>query len=159
MSHLLERRLFWWTAITLISLLAALRATERIWPSMTRPFWQDECRHNVAIIEASSPLDTFSRTADMSQPILEYLVRQLVWFPAFGHQERGLRLPNFVYFLALVIAGVFLSASVLRGRKHPLSYALLGAILAGVWKSSKPDEAWAGSVARHYSLVSLLSLW
>ncbi len=126
---------------------------------MDRPFWQDESRHNVAILEAKTLIELASKTAHMSQPILEYAARWGFWFPIFGHQERGLRLPNFVVYLVLVISGVCLAGRFLDGRGHPRSYALLGSVLVAVWLSAKPDESWSGCVARHYSLVSLLSLW
>jgi hypothetical protein len=155
----LQRRAGWVAALSLVSALAALRAAERTWPEMTRPFWQDECKHNYAILDASSLTDMLARIGYMSQPALDHALKRVVWFPLLGHQERGLRLPSFAYYLALLMSVVWLTAGILRRRGHPPAYALFGALLAGLWLTTKPDEPWYGCEARHYALVSLLSCW
>jgi len=125
----------------------------------TRPFWQDESMHGLAVIETRSFPDLLRYGSGSFQPVLDYFLRKYVWSPIFGHQERGQRLPSYFYYLAMLIGGIFLSARTLKREGHPEAFAVFGAFLIGLWMVHKPIETWHAYEARHYSFVAMMSLF
>lgn len=127
-------------------------------PYLKQAFWLDETAHNFNTL---SPKDFLGLRFAMQyeyQPVLEYALRRYFWFPLFGHQEFGLRLPSIFYSLLTCAMVVLLSLAVLRRSVKSLPLALLGAGLVGVWLSGLPIEISAAAEARHYSFVILMSI-
>jgi len=148
----------WVAPLAGISVFVVAHAVYNSWKWLVRPFWGDEAMHNCSILASSSLPDLVARIGFMSQPLLDHVLRKYFWFPIFGFQELGLRLPSIAYFWMLLVAGVLITAWFLKKNGHPSRFALFAALLVGLWMTNKPSESWYAYEARHYSLVSLLSL-
>ena len=91
------------------------------------------------------------------QPLLDYVLRKYLWFPAFGHQEFGLRFPAFAYSVFAAALVFFIAYRVLRRSPLEKQWATLGAGLIGLWFAYNGLEISYATEARHYSLVLLMS--
>ena len=126
----------------------------------SRPFGQDEVRHNVWVIEAKGVGDLGYLAQGDFQPILEYTLRKLVWFPLAGVSERSVRLLPLLVSAATVCLVTLVAFHYLKRKGHSQLYALAGAILVGVYGAVHPSQVFYAVEARHYALVMLGSaLW
>ncbi|MEK7477724.1 MAG: hypothetical protein AAB152_19060 [Candidatus Coatesbacteria bacterium] len=149
----------WRIVLLAAGLLLVVRALQVRVPQLARPFWNDECVHSAAILRAPSLRLLPKYISYTSQPVLESALRREVWFPLLGWQERALRLPSLVYSVLALLSGLGLAVAVLRRRGVPPSAVVLGASLAGLWLVNHPTEGYLSAEARHYTFVSLVSLW
>jgi hypothetical protein len=147
--------------LALLGFVLVLRALELRLPGMTRPFWQDEIHHNEPVL-ASPTLQALRHNAmylSMFQPLFDFWTRKVFWFPAFGVNERALRLPALVYGLVLVLC-VFALFFTFLMRRIGSTWAALVAALATLWIVDNPVAIYNATEGRHYMLVTLASvLW
>ena len=59
-----------------------------------RGFFVDEGYQSNAILASKNLKELTDRTNIHFAPYLDFLLRRQVWYPLFGHQELGLRLPS-----------------------------------------------------------------
>jgi hypothetical protein len=123
---------------------------------LQRPFWLDESSHNRLILESSGLLDLRQKIDYLFQPVLEFSLRKFFWFPLFGHQELGLRLPSLAASFLTVFLCSFLAWHQF-GRKRS-SVGLAAAAFLGAWVSFHSIEQHYATEARHYSFLALISL-
>ena len=145
-------------AITLLILLLA--SLDFRLSQFTHPYWEDEIHHNFEILEAGSLSELLSRIRFQCQPALDQVLRKWFWFPRFGHQEAGLRLPSLVYSMASVLVVFLCGYAYFRRLQAGIRARLFLSILPVIWIAAHSGEVQLSVEARHYSLVSLLSiLW
>ncbi len=141
----------------LLGLLLLISLQQRL-PQMQRPFWEDEVHHNFGILRSRNLRDLRWSIQAQQQPMLDYVIRKVGWFNVLGYQELHLRAPALLASLATV-AAIFL-ATYCRFRRQGLLVAAALALALGAWAATNPDEIYYAAEARHYSLVSLVSvLW
>src|SRR4051812_24498797 len=108
-----KSRLYFLISIVGFSILGYLARIEHF----TRPFWLDEATHALGILESKSFASLQSNISWHLQPIFDYFLRKYFWFPIFGHQEFGLRLPGFIFSLMTVISVAILAYREFLGGK------------------------------------------
>ena len=141
--------------------LLVVRALELRVPEMTRSFWEDEVRHNHAIL-ASADMREFRQRGEyvaMYQPLFDFWARKAFWFPLLGIDERAMRMPALVYGVGLVLL-VYAFALISFADRMRLWWAALLAFCAALWIVDNPTMVHFSAEARHYSLIAFAStLW
>jgi len=147
------------TALALSFFLVLLGAAVLRLSSVIQPFFQGEILHATSILSAQHLKDFQEGLASQLQPMFEYALRKVLWFPLLGNHERSLRLPNLFYSLLLVSLGFWLTYFYfLKQIKARRELALLYATLIGCSVAIFTSEIYLISIGRHYSLISALSL-
>lgn len=144
--------------VILFAALAILAVQLRLHGFM-RPIWLDEATHNTFVLTSRGFWDLQARLAPLLQPVFEFALRKYFWFPLFGHQEWGLRLPSLAASVVTVVLSAAMSFS-LNGGMRARWESLAAGLFVGAWCMAHPYEIYYSAEARHYSFVACLSvLW
>lgn len=147
--------------VVLLGALLLVRALELRMPGMSRPFWEDEIHHNAPILSTGTVGELLDHRdfRMMCQPLLDSVLRQQLWFPLLGVDERALRVPALAYGVAQVLL-VYAFAIVAFASRLRLVYAAWLAFGATIWIVDNPTQIHDSAEARQYTLVGLASmLW
>jgi hypothetical protein len=128
--------------------------------ALRRVLWTDEGFHNVDLIIArgwEGLVEVFRSSIGNNQPFVEYFIRKFFWFPLAGVSELGLRLPAFTYSVLSVIVTAAWSFRLSRQRDFTMACAI-ALLLPALLVASNGTEIYYAGEARHYALLSLLSI-
>ena len=145
------------TMIGALSLLV-IRGLELRLPQITRGFWEDEAHHNYPVLAATGLWDLQARLWSQFQPMLDFFLRKYFWFPLFGRDEISMRIPSLFFSLMTIFAAYLITLRHFKRNGLSPWISLTFACLAGAWISRHGIEVSYSVEARHYSLVSLVSL-
>ncbi|MGK5089194.1 hypothetical protein WDW86_16710 [Bdellovibrionota bacterium FG-2] len=158
LARLSTKRILLPTAIISALLLLLTRALELRLPQITRGFWEDEAHHNYPVFASTDLWDLRAKLWSQFQPMLDFFLRKYFWFPLFGHDELSLRIPSLFFSLVTIIAAYCITLRHFRRPGLSPWIAVAFAFFAGAWITQHGVEVGYSAEARHYSLVSLVSL-
>lgn len=148
------------TLIATLFLLIAAFGIAKALSQFQNSLKSDPAYHNLAVVSTKDLSEFISMVGSTAQPILEYGLRRIFYFPLFGESERTIKLPSFVSWILLLLLAPWVTFPGLKKNieNKEVVLVLIATATISLWIANLSILAQYASGGRHYEWCALISL-